>query len=149
MYQRILVPVDGSPASHRGLQEAVALARSLNARLRLLHVIDEFALTMDLGGASVDSLRTALHRYAEQILEAGKRRAGEQGVQAETATRLTAERRVAHAVLAEAADWKADVIVMGTNGRRGLSHLMLGSDAEVVLKSSPVPVLLVRPQQTA
>lgn len=149
MYKNILVPVDGSLASDRGLQEAVTLARSLGARLRLLHVIDEFALTIDLGGASVDSLRAALHRYGEQVLDAGKRRAAELGVQAEAATRVTAERRVAHAVLAEATDCKADLIVMGTNGRRGLSHLMLGSDAETVLKSSPVPVLLVRPQPTA
>lgn len=52
--------------------------------------------------------------------------------------------RVADLILREARKWRADVIVMGTHGRRGISHASLGSDAETVVRSSPVPVLLVR-----
>jgi nucleotide-binding universal stress UspA family protein len=52
--------------------------------------------------------------------------------------------RVADFILKEAQKWRADIIVMGTHGRRGINHVLLGSDAETVVKSSAVPVLLVR-----
>lgn len=147
MYQRILVPLDGSPASEAGLREALMLARDAHAVVRLLHVIDEFALTLDFGSPEgLDNVRSALHRYGEEILDKARAQAAEAGVQAETSKRLTSDRRVAQAVLAEAEDWKADLIAMGTNGRRGFSHLLLGSEAELVARSSPVPVLLVRPR---
>ena len=58
--------------------------------------------------------------------------------------RETLDNRAASAIVAAARDAGCDLIVMGTHGRRGASHLVLGSDAEAVLKTSPVPVLLVR-----
>lgn len=146
MYRRILAPVDGSPASDRGLHEAVALARELKAQLRLLHVVDDYALAMDFtGAAGMAQMHETLRRHGEEVLAQAQRCAAEQGVQAEAVVRETVERRVAGAVLAEAQAFQADLIVMGTHGRRGLSHMLLGSDAEVVVRTSPVPVLLVRP----
>ena len=145
MYQRILAPVDGSSASDRGFREAVALARDQNARLRVLHVVDEYALALDLSGTTdLGQMHETLKRYGEDVLDKAKRYAADQGVQAETVLRETVDRRVTGAVLAEAQSFNADLIVMGTHGRRGLSQLILGSDAEVVVRRSPVPVLLVR-----
>ena len=145
MYKRILNPIDGSATSNRGLSEALALAKDQGARLRLLHVIDESFLTMDAYGVvSWDSVMRSLREGAEKLIADAKQRAARDGVEVETAVMESVGQRVAHHILKEANDWKADIIVMGTHGRRGFGHLVLGSDAEAVLHGTTVPVLLVR-----
>lgn len=74
MYQRILVPIDGSPTSKRGLDEAIALGRLTGARLRLMHVVDEtsFAMSADAFGAYTGDLLTLLREGGEQILADAK-----------------------------------------------------------------------------
>jgi len=67
-----------------------------------------------------------------------------QGVKAESVMYENLFGFVAELVLKEATKWRADIIVMGTHGRRGVTHMLLGSDAEAVVRSSLVPVLLVR-----
>lgn len=145
MYKRILVPVDGSHTSTRGLREAVQLAKDHKARLRLLHVVDESVLTLNPeaaggGGEFIDSLLDA----GKQILKNAGALVERHGVKAETAMYENLSGRVAELILDEARKWRADIIVMGTHGRRGISHVLLGSDAETVVRSSPIPVLLVR-----
>jgi nucleotide-binding universal stress UspA family protein len=71
------------------------------------------------------------------------------GVSAETATLDTTAGRVCDLVVAQAKKWNADLIVLGTHGRRGVNRLLLGSDAEQILRLAPVPVLLVRARQDA
>lgn len=146
MYERILVPVDGSPISNRGLMEAINLAKNQKAKVRLLHVIDESFLVYDSysvasGGAS---LLQDFRERGEKVLLEAKRLAVRSGVDAESTMVETLQQRVANMILKEARDWRADIIVMGTHGRRGFGHLVLGSDAEAVLHGAPVPVLLVR-----
>jgi len=143
MYKRILVPVDGSETSNRGLKEAIALARQSGAQLRLLHVVDEsvLALTPEVGVVDLsDSLRDSGRKVLAKAVALAER----SGVKAETSMPENLTGRVSDAILREARKWRADVVVMGTHGRRGLSHMLLGSDAEGVVRSSPVPVLLVR-----
>jgi len=70
--------------------------------------------------------------------------AARNGIDAESVVTETLKDRVAGVILREARDWRADLIVMGTHGRRGFGHLVLGSDAEAVLHDAPVPVLLIR-----
>ena len=145
MYKRILVPVDGSDTSTLGLREAIGLAKDQNARVRLLHVVDEsvLALTPEVGMVDIsDSLIVA----GRQTLERAHALAQRQGVKADTAMPENVIGRVADSILDEARNWRADLIVMGTHGRRGVSHMLLGSDAEGVVRGSPVPVLLVRGQ---
>ncbi|MFO1223814.1 MAG: universal stress protein [Burkholderiaceae bacterium] len=145
MYERILVPVDGSAASDRGLDEALALAARLGSKIRLLHVIDEASIGLAAGYAvDIGPMTTALRKGGEQVLAQAKARAGKRGVDAETALSDTFTARVCDVVVREALEWKADLIVIGTHGRRGASRLLLGSDAEQVLRLAPVPVLLVR-----
>ncbi|HEX6016646.1 MAG TPA: universal stress protein [Burkholderiaceae bacterium] len=145
MYERILVPVDGSAASDRGLDEALALAAKFGSKIRLLHVIDEASLGLAAGYAvDIGPLTTALHKGGEQVLAQAKARAGKRGIDAETSLNDTFTARVCDVVVQEALEWKADLIVIGTHGRRGASRLLLGSDAEQVLRLAPVPVLLVR-----
>ena len=145
MYERILVPVDGSETSRRGLKEAILLAREHRGRLKCLHVIDEHVLAHDyLGFAYMPDLFEALRKNGETILEQASEQAENVGVPVESVIRESGGRRVSETILDEAKAWAADLIVMGTHGRRGISYLALGSDAELVVRGSTVPVLLVR-----
>jgi nucleotide-binding universal stress UspA family protein len=146
MYERILVPVDGSPTSRRGLAEALAVAAKFGSRLRLLHVVDEGALAATAGAlaGNIGELLSVLAEGGEQILADAKRDAQARGIDAETALHHSLSGRVCDVVIKEATDWKADLIVIGTHGRRGAGRLFLGSDAEQVLRLATVPVLLVR-----
>ena len=145
MYRRILVPVDGSPTAARGLREAIRLAKSERARVRLVHVVDEsVALATGEPGIDLAPLFAALRKGGGALLQRTKRAAKRLGVDAETAIYDSVTRGAADAILRDAKKWRADLIVMGTHGRRGVRRLVLGSDAEQVVRLSPVPVLLVR-----
>ena len=146
MYQRILVPVDGSPTSRRGLDEAIAVGRLTGARLRLMHVVDQtsFAMSADAFGAYTGDLLTLLRQGGEQILVDAKAKVEAAGLAADTVLRESLAGRVCDLVTAEARAWPAELIVLGTHGRRGAGRMLLGSDAEQILRLSPVPVLLVR-----
>lgn len=149
MYNRILAPVDGSPTSSRGLEEAIKLAADQQAKLRIIHVVDEFMATMDFSGmASLSELLDILRESGERILADARAPATKHGIDVETVMRESVDGRVADVIVKEAQAWPADVVVMGTHGRRGISHLFLGSDAEAVVRTSPVPVLLVRSAPT-
>jgi nucleotide-binding universal stress UspA family protein len=145
MYRRILVPLDGSAASLRGLKEAIRLARDDRARLRLLHVLDETPmLGMLEEGVDLRPFLEDLRKRGRALLERAHRQAKKSRIAADATMAESAGGPAADAILREAKRWRADVIVMGTHGRRGLRHLVLGSEAERVVRLSPVPVLLVR-----
>lgn len=149
MYKRILAPIDGSHTSTRGLQEAVELAKAEHAVLRLVHVVDESAITLtpELAGTDATHILDALVKSGKQVMRNAVSLAERHGVSVESSTHETFVGRVADVILKEAKEWHADLIVMGTHGRRGLTHAVMGSDAEAVVRSSPVPVLLVRSPQ--
>ena len=145
MYDRILVPVDGSATASRGLDEAIALAARLGSALHLLHVVDVRPL---IGEAALYAAPAELidewQKAGAALLDDAVARARAAGVAAEGAIRSDPGLRVCDLILHEARDAKAGLIVMGTHGRHGFSRLTLGSDAELVLREAPVPVLLVR-----
>ena len=150
MYKNILVPIDGSRTAQRGLHEAIALAHTPGARLKLLFVLDAFPLKVDITSAySFEPVRDSMKQYGENVLAKATRLATDQGVDAEGLLRETTHGRVADVVLDQARELHCDLIVMGTHGRRGFSHLVLGSDAELVVRGSVVPVLLVREFEAA
>ena len=142
-YKRILVPVDGSAVSDRGLKEAMKMARAPGSRVRLLHVIAEYGaymnteVAMDIGPV-LEGMRKAGHRTLERV----GRRARAAGLKFESGL-VESAGRVADTIVEEAKRWRADLIVMGTHGRRGVKRMLLGSDAELVIRYSRVPVLLV------
>ena len=147
MYQRILVPVDGSATSNQGLDEAIKLARLTGARLRLINVVDE--LSFATGAAAGFSVYTvdvleSLRQAGQDILQAASQRVQQGQVGVESALFECFDRRVSDLIVDEASKWHADLIVLGTHGRRGVRRLVLGSDAEQILRSATVPVLLVR-----
>jgi len=145
MYDRILVPVDGSETAALGLQEAIRLAKSQGSALRLLHVVEDMAAYASPEAATLsEQLLAALRARSEAILAEAREVARKQGVVADTRWVEVTGGPAGEAIVEEARKWPADLIVVGTHGRRGIRRLVLGSDAEHVVRSSPVPVLLVR-----
>jgi nucleotide-binding universal stress UspA family protein len=145
MYHKILVPVDGSEASNRGLQEAIKLAKATNARLQIVHVVSELLLEAGFfGHEPFESLSDSLRVSGARILEDAKSATREAGVEFGAELVHTISGHVSLLILDVARQVNADLIVMGTHGRRGVKRLLMGSDAEMVLRSSPVPILFVR-----
>lgn len=149
MYSKILVPVDGSHTSRRGLQEAIRLIQAFKtpASLRLLHVIDDFPMLVEMSSViSFEKTRHALREHGQTVLGQARQLARACDIEADVSLREVTGTRVARAILDEAKEKGCDLIVMGTHGRRGITRLALGSDADLVVAESPTPVLLVRPK---
>jgi nucleotide-binding universal stress UspA family protein len=148
MYKKILVPIDGSRTSARGLLEGIRLARHCGASLRIFNVVEEYSVirAMGVGGVAFDTqyLIDILVQDGKVALQKALALAKKHGVKADAISVETFADRSADFIVAEAKRWRADLIVMGTHGRRGVSRMLLGSDAEIVVRTSPVPVLLVR-----
>ncbi|MGZ5093992.1 MAG: universal stress protein [Burkholderiales bacterium] len=147
MYKRILVPVDGSTTSTLGLNEAIGLAAEQGAQLRILNVVDELILvpTVDtFPMAGIDEMIESLRAFGCKALDHAAMVATKKGVKAECVQLESRARPVSDVILSDAVKSRADLIVMGTHGRRGVNRLLVGSDAERVLREAPVPVLLVR-----
>ena len=145
MYQKILVPVDGSETSMAGMQEAIKLAKSNGARIRVVHVVNEFVLDYAYGaGLYGTNLIESLREGGQKILREAEALVRQQGVQVDGVLLEAIGGPAADLILAQAREWPAELIVMGTHGRRGLHRLAMGSDAESVVRDAPTPVLLIR-----
>jgi len=143
-YKKILVPVDGSQTSQAGLKEAISLAKTQGAKLRILHVIDVAPiLNIPEGGVDFGLLEDEVKRAGKEIIDAAVSAATKQGVRAEIAMPESLGEPAAEIIIDEALRWKADLIVIGTHGRSGLKRILLGSVAELVVRSAQAPVLLV------
>jgi nucleotide-binding universal stress UspA family protein len=143
MYKRILVPVDGSETSNCGLDEAIRLAKLTKARIRLVNVVDGLEFSTGFEFATGDVFGMLMDGGA-QILSEAKGRVEASGVQVDTFLPETFGGRVCDVVVDQAKFWDADLIVIGTHGRRGVGRMFIGSDAEQIVRAAPVPVLLVR-----
>lgn len=135
----ILVPTDFSACSEQALDYAVELAARVDARVHLLSVIGVPSygvpeLGVGVTAAMVDNLIADNQRALDQL---GR----EKKLVAQTLVRVGDARDV---ILQTAEELKADLIVMGTHGRRGISRALLGSVAEMIVRTSPIPVLTVR-----
>jgi nucleotide-binding universal stress UspA family protein len=147
MYRNILVPVDGSDTSAGGLLEAIKLAGQADrARLRLVHVVNTAVVAMEYAAAftAVNDLPQRLREDGEAALKQAEDVVRQNGLQSESVLLGTSTDNTGELIVDQAKEWPADVIVMGTHGRRGLARLVLGSNAEYVLRHTQVPVLLVR-----
>jgi len=150
MYKKILVPVDGSETSLLGLQHAILLAKDQGAALRLLHVVHDYLVAEGRHGlARSGELLKELREQGKTILNDAAGSARKQGVEVDTEAVETPMGPVGAAIAEYAQQWPADLIVIGTHGRRGIRRLVLGSDAEYVVRTTPVPVLLVRGSKSA
>jgi nucleotide-binding universal stress UspA family protein len=146
MYQRILVPVDESPTSNAWLAEAVKLAKLTGARMRVPHVVDEMPYLMRADGyaamsGEVDAL---MERAAQAILEQARARIDAAGIPGDAASFDSLNGRHCECVAEQVQEWHAHLTLLGTHGRRGVGHMLLGSGAGKIMRTAMVPVLLVR-----
>ena len=150
MYGKILVPVDGSETSTLGLNEAIKIAKAQGSELRLVHIVNEFILDYTYSpGLYATNLIESLVKAGRTVLDAAESVAQREGVKAERVLLESIGGRAADLILAQAQEWHADLIVMGTHGRRGLARMAMGSDADQVVRAANSPVLLVRSKPKA
>ena len=143
-YKRILVPVDGSSTSNAGLKEALKLAHARNAKLCLLHIMDEHMIFISPEAApNMQVILDSMRSDGGKILKRAAQAARGKGFRTQTALVESRGLRVSDSIVREAKRWHADIIVMGTHGRRGMNRLIMGSDADLVVRYAGVPVLLV------
>lgn len=141
-FQKILVPVDGSSTSTKALDYALQLARDNHSQVRAMHAIDELGYLSgyEYSGELVASAR----KNASALLQKAVVAAQAQGVALDTRLIDQPGQRLGQTVADEAADWGADLVVVGTHGRRGVGRVLLGSGAEQIVRMAPVAVLTVR-----
>jgi nucleotide-binding universal stress UspA family protein len=150
MYKRILVALDGSETSMRALTASLNLARQGGGRVRMVHVVEELAYLggFDPYGASSGDLIKVIRENAAKVLATGLAAAQSAGVEADTVLCDNFGERLPEAMADAAKQWNADLIVVGTHGRRGIGRVLMGSGAEQIIRLSPVPVLVIRSPET-
>jgi nucleotide-binding universal stress UspA family protein len=136
--QKILVPMDGSPPSMAALREAVALAEDLQAVIDVLHVRAPDRFEVGSTTATAQSAAEQADRTMDEAIDSAKARLGER------LSRRTDFGDPIRTILDVASSGDFDLIVMGTHGRVGRLHALVGSVAEAVVRSSVCPVLTVR-----
>ena len=142
MARHILVPTDFSQYANYAVDYALELAKTLQARLTFIHVIHLTPLvTGDIGSLGISSYLAEIESDAQQRMQTLLNRVHQQGGQGET----TIVQGVPFQVIIETAESRdVDLIVMGTHGRTGLTHVWMGSVAEKVVRLAPCPVLVTR-----
>ena len=140
--KHILVPTDFSEYADYALDYAIELAQKLQARLTLLHIIDTTPLGVVEGTAMLPPLYwQELETGLEQSMEESLKRLDDVGLQGET---VIVQGVPFQPIIDTAKDKAADLIVMSTHGRTGLTHVLMGSVAEKVVRLAPCPVLVTR-----
>lgn len=147
MFQKILVPTDGSTLSKKAVVNAIGLAHLNNAELVVLKVIPRYPVSYFEGGMSLPAPEIAdiekqWAAHAQGIVEAAVKLANKQGVQAKGVT--VKSDVVSEAIIGAAKKHKCDLVVMASHGRRGVKRLLLGSETQHVLTHSHTPVLVLR-----
>ncbi|WP_277182932.1 universal stress protein [Caballeronia sp. BR00000012568055] len=145
MYSRILAPIDGSVTSSHAFAEALKLARAHGATLQPLFIVDLQPVAYDAAAMFYPDMRAALLEEGQRLTREATERMAQDGVDGApriAEVELTGD-DIAQRILSCADDFNADVIVMGTHGRRGWRRAVLGSVAEHVVRSARCPVLLV------
>jgi nucleotide-binding universal stress UspA family protein len=144
VYQRILVPVDGTERSANALGAALGLAKLSGGVIVGVHVAGETTLLAagEIGGPSYDAWRAEADRLGREALDYVVRRATEAGVPCETV--LAPPGPAWDGIIATARERGCDIIVMASHGRRGVAARLLGSETQRVLVHCDIPVLIVR-----
>lgn len=147
MYQRILVATDGSNLSRKAVSSAIALAGLCGAELVVLKVVARYPVTYFEGGMAIqvgeiERIERQWGDAAQAVVDAVKKTAMAKGVKTKAVT--VKSDLVSDAVIATAKKLKCDLIVMASHGRRGIKRLLLGSETQLVLTHSHIPVLVLR-----
>jgi nucleotide-binding universal stress UspA family protein len=150
MYKRILVAIDGSETSEHAFDTALQLARDNDAQLQPLYVVDNPLMAYDASGYDPTILRDAFVEEGQRLLADALARMKHENVAG--APRIVdvapVGEDISERIRTSANEFNADLLVLGTHGRRGFKRLFLGSVAERVVRSASLPVLLVPSRQS-
>ena len=147
LFEKVLVPLDGSESSKLALEKAIQIAKKVGGQITLIHVykVVSFALTTlqrhKYGEEMRDSYVQALKDYGNDVLMEGKKKAEAEGVQTET---LLVEGHVVEEILKAEREGDFSLIVIGSRGLSNIKELLMGSVSEGVTRNAPCPVLVVR-----
>jgi nucleotide-binding universal stress UspA family protein len=148
MYKRILVAIDSSTTAQRALDEAIQLARACGSSLCIATALDERPLAQHaLGiGTFIDAekVEAEMRSVGDRLLDMAITRAAQAGISAERQLLESEQKRTAEQIAEGARQWGADLIVVGTHGRRGFDRILVGSVAENLLRLAGTSVLMVR-----
>lgn len=142
MYERCLVPIDGSDLSYRALKEATKILNVPQGRVRLVNVIPTLLSSYPVVGTQ--TMQEWSRTEGRNALAKAEALARELGLQTESALLEAKGQRIATVIVQDAERWPAEVILMATHGQSGFNRLMFGSVAEGVLRTVTVPILLLR-----
>ena len=155
MFERVLVPLDGSEHSQRALECAVQIAKKFDGKITLLHVysititpmVMHEPSTLNPAGipvptsAEVSKIVEGLHEAGTKILSEGEQQAKSAGVDVETVLK---EGSASQEIVKTAKDGAFDLIVMGARGIHRIKELLMGNVSESVIRNAPCPVLIVK-----
>ena len=153
MYRRILVAVDGSATSNKALGSALEMASYSGGRsvIRLIHVLDELVYLpgLDPHAGQFGSAISAMRDAGKKVLADALAIVQSAGVAVDTVLVDRLGAHLAETVAAQATEWNANLVVVGTHGRRGVGRMLMGSGAEQIIRLAPCPVLVVRSAEAA
>ncbi|WP_061958542.1 universal stress protein [Cupriavidus pauculus] len=146
MFQTILVAVDGSPCARKAVLEAAGIASVCHAHVLLVYVVDDVRSLFDMAFIDHDHMVRSVSAYGQDVLDSASALLDARGVShgAVMESEGTRAATVAQTLLDQARKSSADLIVMGTHGRRGMRRLVMGSVSREVVAGTEIPVLLVR-----
>jgi len=146
MFKRIVVTMDDTKVANYALDKAIELAREQKAALRIVHVVDYVNLTAGVEGVHVERFMDSIKDFGKEVLERAVGRAKKNGIKAQRKLIESSElmSHIADKILTDATKWRADLIVIGTHGRRGIRRLFWGSVAEDIMRNSTIPILIFR-----
>ena len=146
MYKNILVPIDGSATSNLALKEAITLAQENSSIVKVIYVLDPFSITPDIEYFTMQDIVQSMRAEGAVILEKARKKLLAAGIHFDVkmVEVNTSGERIPEAIAREAKRWPANLIVVGTHGRKGFSHFLLGSVAESIIRIATKPVLLIR-----
>ncbi len=146
MYERILVAVDGGPSSELAIAQAVGLAKQLQAEVKVLFVVDDSELFFEHAYIDPNEIVNGMISVGQKALATAARRFENAGVRCltELAEKPVSPGNISGTIVNHADQWPADLIIMGTHGRRGMRRVIMGSVSEGVISKSTKPVLLIR-----
>lgn len=143
LYERILVPTDGSEGAETAARGAISIAESVGATVEALHVVP----VPDVPAAFEGDYQKEVRAQAEEVVSAVAELGAERGVNVDTS--VLTSRDPEHEVIVHCVhEWNIDCVVMGTTGRSGMRRLALGSVAERTVRSAPVPVITFHAEAT-
>jgi len=148
MFKHILIATDGSPLANKAVAHAVALAKSLKAKVTAVTVTEPWD-ALSMAALAESQVRNPVADYEERMAAAANRilwavSAAAKKQDVPCATLYVKERLPAEGIIETAQTQACDLIVMASHGRRGLARLLLGSQANKVVTLTPVPVLIYR-----